>query len=362
MKIYKIHKIRGFTIVEMMISLVLGALLLGGIISLFTNNHRTYLIIQSTANLQDNARFVIDVISEDIRMAGYYGCLSKRTDPVYNPSLLQTGLNIDFLFKNYFLGIKGFEAASTMAWQPELPELLTRLNPAPLEGSDIITIKRIVNNGAKLSSLNESERTMKLVEESLFKKNDVAIISDCEKATLFQISSVNSSGNNQVIQYQVNGGTPGNQNIPISTGASYIPNSSNVYLFASRVYYIAPAWDIVNNQAITNNMGKPVFSLWRLQGIDTIGNPLTQELVRGVENLQMTYGVDSSPASPKVGDDRIDQYLNADRVDQIDNGFERVIAVKIELTVNSIDSIGSKNDGVLRKTLSHIVKIRNRGS
>ncbi|MDE1462554.1 PilW family protein [Spartinivicinus poritis] len=367
MKANRIYKNSGFTIVEMMISLVLGALLLGGIISLFTNNQQTYRIIQGTANLQDNARFAIDVISEDIRMSGYYGCLSNSAAPVYNPSLLNTGSNIDFLFQNLSLGLEAFEATNVTTWQPALPALLTvdlpALNrPPPQGGTDVVAIKRVISNGVTLNSLNDPTKTMQVEGTGSFAQNDAAIISDCEKATLFQVTAANDSGTNQNIEYKTTGATPGNINAPISTGASYVASSSSVYQFASAVYYIAPAWDTTNNQAVTNNRGDQVLSLWRIQGINTAGQPVPEELLRGVENLQVVYGVDSNPAPPNEGDNTIDQYLNANQVDAIANGFERVITARIDLTVNSIDSIGTQNDGVLRRTFSHTVKLRNRGS
>lgn len=363
MKPIKVKMVHGFTIVEMMISLVLGALLLGGIISLFTNNQRTYAMIQGTANLQDNARFAIDVISEDIRMAGYYGCLSNNTNPVYNPSLLNnTGGDIDFLFQNISLGLEAFEATNSTTWQPALPNIINSLNPRG--NTDVIAIKRVIGNGTTINSLNAGTKTIQVQGAGFFTQNDVAIISDCEKASLFQITTVSDAGANQNIQYSATGGTPGNKNISLTTGASYIPNASTVYQFASSIYYIAPALDTANNQ-ITNNRNAVVQSLWRLQGIDTAGNPLTQELLRGVENLQVIYGVDSKPAPPNAGDNTIDQYLTANQVSGIANGFERVITARIELTVNSVDSIGSQvdgDDGILRRTFSHTIKLRNRGS
>uniref|UniRef100_UPI003568138D PilW family protein n=1 Tax=Litorivivens sp. TaxID=2020868 RepID=UPI003568138D len=93
--------------------------------------------------------------------------------------------------------------------------------------------------------------------------------------------------------------------------------------------------------------------------------PVAQELVEGVEDMQLTYGVDTS-------DDRtVDAYKTA--ADIAD--WSKVLSVRINLLMQSIDdSVVSSaqrglifnadavntNDGRLRQTYSTAVAIRNR--
>ncbi|WP_163836350.1 PilW family protein [Spartinivicinus ruber] len=348
MKTSKLDINKGFTIVEMMISLVLGALLLGGIISIFTNNQQTYRMIQGTANLQDNARFAIDLISDDIRMAGYMGCLSNLSN-ISLKNVLQSTAN-DFAY-NFNIGIEGFNANGA-SWQPNLPAFISGTTPAPETNTDVVVIRRVIDNGASLVSNNPTtSEDMKIENNTTLEDGEITIISDCTKASLFQVTSANVQAGTNHINLTHNAGgkfVPGNQNTPLTDGPGYNPGEASIYKFVTNIYYIGRAQDADGNN-ITNNRGNPVLSLWRRQ---EASDPV--EMLRGVENLQILYGVDTTAGTP---DGTIDQYQNASSI----TDFNRVITAKVELTVNSIDAIGSQDDGVLRRTFSHTVKLRNRG-
>ena len=64
-------KSRGFTIVELMITLVITSLLMIGAISLFTTAHNTSRVRTALSDLSIGGRFGLDQITRDIRMAGY---------------------------------------------------------------------------------------------------------------------------------------------------------------------------------------------------------------------------------------------------------------------------------------------------
>ena len=77
------RKQRGFSLVELMVAITLGAILLGGAVTLFVNNRETYNVTNDLARLQETARFAMDTIIKDLRMAGYFGC-HNRLDAVEN--------------------------------------------------------------------------------------------------------------------------------------------------------------------------------------------------------------------------------------------------------------------------------------
>ncbi|MCD2449273.1 PilW family protein [Methylicorpusculum oleiharenae] len=64
------------TLIEIMIALLIGAFLLGGILQIFINTKQTYRMQEGLSRLQENGRFAMDFLARDIRMAGYWGCLS----------------------------------------------------------------------------------------------------------------------------------------------------------------------------------------------------------------------------------------------------------------------------------------------
>jgi type IV pilus assembly protein PilW len=69
----------GLSLIEIMIALLIGALLLGGILQIFIGSKQTYRMQEALSRLQENGRFALDYLANDIRMAGYWGCLSTST-------------------------------------------------------------------------------------------------------------------------------------------------------------------------------------------------------------------------------------------------------------------------------------------
>jgi len=70
------NKQSGFSLVEIMIALLIGLFLLGGILQMFSASQQTYRMQRNLARLQENGRLALDFLARDIRMAGYWGCLS----------------------------------------------------------------------------------------------------------------------------------------------------------------------------------------------------------------------------------------------------------------------------------------------
>jgi type IV pilus assembly protein PilW len=69
---------KGFTLIEIMISLLLGAFVLGGVIQVFVKTRETHLAQEALSRLQENARYAMDAIGRDIRMADYNSCRTGR--------------------------------------------------------------------------------------------------------------------------------------------------------------------------------------------------------------------------------------------------------------------------------------------
>jgi len=65
---------RGITIVELMISMVLSLILIGGVIQVVTTSQSSYRQLVQQARLQETAKLAMDYIVRDIRMVGYWGC------------------------------------------------------------------------------------------------------------------------------------------------------------------------------------------------------------------------------------------------------------------------------------------------
>jgi type IV pilus assembly protein PilW len=61
----------GFTLVELMVAMALGLIVLGAMYSVFTIQNKHFSNQEQIVEMQQNARMAIDIISREIRMAGY---------------------------------------------------------------------------------------------------------------------------------------------------------------------------------------------------------------------------------------------------------------------------------------------------
>ncbi len=80
----------GLSLVELMVALVVGLLLLGGVIEIFVANKQTYRVADTSARIQENARFVAEILGHHIRMTGYRSDVTKDAASSF-PVLGNTG-------------------------------------------------------------------------------------------------------------------------------------------------------------------------------------------------------------------------------------------------------------------------------
>ncbi|OPA94185.1 pilus assembly protein PilW [Pseudomonas fluorescens] len=66
---------RGFSLVELLLALAVGLLLILGISQVAISSRMTHAAQQAAMLLQDDARFVLGKLTQDIRQAGMFGCL-----------------------------------------------------------------------------------------------------------------------------------------------------------------------------------------------------------------------------------------------------------------------------------------------
>lgn len=67
--LYKDQK--GFTLVEMLIAVALSITVMGGVYEVFTSQQKAFRIQDHVAEMQQNARVALDMMTREIRMAGY---------------------------------------------------------------------------------------------------------------------------------------------------------------------------------------------------------------------------------------------------------------------------------------------------
>lgn len=65
------RRVTGYTLVELMIALTLGALMLGAVIEFMASNRRSYGLADDLSRIQENGRAAIDILVDDARHSGF---------------------------------------------------------------------------------------------------------------------------------------------------------------------------------------------------------------------------------------------------------------------------------------------------
>lgn len=71
---------RGFGLIELMIALTIGLIVVLGVAQIFISAKNTFVSQNAASVMQEDARFVLSKMIQEIRMVGMFGCLATITD------------------------------------------------------------------------------------------------------------------------------------------------------------------------------------------------------------------------------------------------------------------------------------------
>jgi type IV pilus assembly protein PilW len=77
----------GLSLIELMVSITLGLMILAGVAIVFTNSSAARNEVERTSRQIENGRYAVEVLSDELRLAGFYGELDVGTvaDPASMP-------------------------------------------------------------------------------------------------------------------------------------------------------------------------------------------------------------------------------------------------------------------------------------
>lgn len=317
---------RGLSLIELMIGMLLSSLLLLGVLQVFQSNTSTSRTQTALSRVQESGRFAIDLLSKEIRAADYWGCAPDE-DSIVNsltsPSAFFASVGAD--------GVQGLNDVAT-------GQKIGTLDV--VAGTDVLIIGSSIDAcGGVGRIVNPANPLAPEVSGNCpIAAGDVVLIANCRAGDVLAITGV--------------AGDLGAGNRVISHGATLqeaYGADAKILKPYQRTYFIAESTAGGNSLFMRDENGN------------------TQELVPGIEDMQITYGRDTS------GDGVVDIWQAADG--NLDNMAE-VTAVKLQLLVASEDGAGvasqtvteldgtetTYSDGQLRKLYVASVKVRNRGS
>jgi len=336
---------RGFSLVEFMVAITLSLILLAGVLAVMYSSKVTYLENERVARIQENGRAALELILRDLRGAGFPGCAQPLAGLFDIRNNLNNPTSVAW---NLAQPVYGFEGGSSN-WTPTLD---TTLIPNATLKNDIIAVRTIPAGSPSMhvSAIVNPTDSISVTKDTgeALQAGTPAIISDCGNAAIFVVNAFTADADDTAatIDRSAGGGPPANATTNL--GATFAPGA-RVAPITTVVYYVAP------NAAGTGP------ALWRV-----ISNGAPQEIIGGVEALQIKYGIDTDKNTT------VNRYVDANAV----TDWSQVISVSLALLIRSAEQnsqtkdsrtytllgtdLGPFNDHFQRSLFTTTVTLRNR--
>lgn len=212
----KLEFLSGFSLIELMIGLMISAMILTSVSTIYYSATKNFKYQESFNNRQDTVRTINNFLLHDFRMAGFIGC-AKLTNsfPLINHS------SIDFT------PIHVIEKFNTDKKKANTDAVLTRRT------GDVYTV---------LTENMENPSVM-IVQPAHFQPEDWVMVSDCNHAEIFQIKhiSINSFGLQRITS---------------------TVELSSLYSAGSELSRVEEHHYFVANSGRQNEKGEPIYSLY----------------------------------------------------------------------------------------------------
>lgn len=350
---------RGTSLVEVLVTLVLGLVVSAGAIAMVMSNREAYRSTEALSRIQESTRTAFELMSRDLRAVGINACSGGRNrvlNLLNNPSA-----NWWSNWSDSTRGLRGFDNTEVSG-----TEVFGTSERQRISGTDRVEIMHGGTNALTVAVHNASAADATITDAttgsavtlpkyalytqqtSSFDPGDLAIVCDFESTAIFQVSGV-ELGKRSIQHEAILSATPGNCSSglafrtpldcdPVGTSKVF-PPGSQIMRFETAAWFIGS-----NGRTAATGSSR---SLYRATAL----TPNPEEVVEGVRDMQITYMVD-------------DAYRTATQVNALSGGWARVTGVQIELTIEapesgtSTASLGAR----LTRKVSHVVNLRNRVS
>ncbi|MGZ5181367.1 MAG: PilW family protein [Ramlibacter sp.] len=300
---------RGLTLIEFMVSIVLGMLMVAALAALIANQSGNRAELDRSGRMIENGRYAIRAMAEDLQLAGYWGELATApTTPGAMPN--PCSLAVADIEAAMALHVQGYDAPATSA----VPTCITNQLP----GTDILVVRRADPDSSSFDAAPGVP--------------DLAKVTAAAGQVVIQ-TGINAAAN-QSFDYKIN---VANSNS--STTAAMFPlvrkdltTLATIRKVLVRIYYVSACSVEVASSCTNGDGGNPIPTLKMKELSVSSGAPgwNTITLAEGIENLQVDYGVDTdSDGSPDGAD------VNGAGLGVAD--WPNVMAVKIYLVARSTD-------------------------
>lgn len=317
---------RGLTLIELMVGLTLGMIVATALLTLFANASRNGSNLQRASTHIENGRYAVELLREDLQMAGYYGETPTAASTWQVPDPCATDPAGAFVASPLALPtpVRGHRPA-------DMPTCLTGRDL--LTDADAVVVRRVDVTPVAVAGLPLGGRQYYL-QHSLCSSDPVS------QAFVFARTAADFTAHDR---------------------GCTAANTARAYL--SRIYFVATC-----NVCSGSGDGMPT-----LKRLDLVGNTLVETaLVEGVETLRIEYGFDTD------GNGSADTFLTTTAAAGAASLWENVVALNLHMVVRSTErvagstlaraqtfqlgglgSVSTPNDGYVRRAYSTTVRLIN---
>lgn len=326
----------GLTLVELMVSVTLGLFMMAALTSLLLSQTSARDEFDKASRQIENGRYAMQILHDDIELAGYYGQLfSLPTPSLTNPcNTAPTGSDLSLPILGYDSPVSGVVPSAS---SPSLPWPLTCLSAANYLRGDVLVIRR-------------ADTSLTTMAAAAGTANEVYMQTT---GTQFLMNT---------------GGNANTANFNLTTTTSAGTNSAGLRAYLVHIYFISPCSKMIANGSTCTATDDTIPTLKRLE-LSPSGSFILTPLVEGIQNMQLDYGIDSN------GDGYPDSYITMPATATATD-WSNVMAIRVNLlarnndpsagppdlktyTLGAAGSVGPFNDQYKRHAYSEVVRAVN---
>ena len=325
-------RIAGFSLVELLIVLALSAFLASGLFHAAGVALRASHLLREDAFLRENARFARTLLVREIAQAGYGPC--RGLDAPFE-NLVAAGPEYSWLFGS--APVRGFEQ-DARDWP-------ARFAGDALPGTDAVLLRYAQGHGEGVLAGHSTPQLL-LASAEAPQAGQVALLVDarCRAAVLFRVADA-GYGRLRYAAAAVPPASCDSCRAPLPWGA-FTPGSA-LMPYRATVYYIGASVD----------GGMPALFRERLVRRSGQLSTRAEEVLQGVEDLQLRYAVDTDGDARGIPD----RYGTAADIAALGD-WSRVRGAEVELGLRSqrpVAAPAGETDGFLRRRLRFFVFLPN---
>lgn len=266
----------GLSIVELMVAMTLGLLILAGLASIFASSSAARSEMERSSRQIENGRFAMELLTEDLRLAGFYGELNVS---VPLPAALPDPCSVD-----------------PADWHNAIPLAIQAFDNGANLSSTCISIignRRLGTDVLIVRFANTCEAGVGGCEGVLGNKPYLQV-SKCAKPNNApeNLQRFPPAGPSHMPGYLL--GLSGATNFTLSRVDC--ANRAGIRRYHVRIYFVS------NDNGKGQNI--PTLKRLELDGMQWVEAPL----VEGIEELNLEYGIDWKPLPPLAPDGAPDSY------------------------------------------------------